>query len=539
MLDSLLEESMSDTEDNGSVDDAAPGPSGQRGEARFNDQDDAFDYTSLQDLIELTHEGFNGSSSTGLAQDDMELTSKTKWLVIDPSYYPRDPEDRFFFKITDWSDQEHARFTYGLLSGTKNYVTSNSNQTSFASIINEPTNQEHKEFVMFSASIYAMSLVHMLAINLDASLGTNFPMRADEEVDEEEAEANYRSALSRHARVYDENARNIREMHDAWLADREQAAAKVKNALLRRKEAALADNPKEKLRQELIAAHKAKSFGSKNDVVKFIKAFILDHCATMFALADIPKKSFQAATLSIKRKRKEDTGEEDEEEDYARWAEMWVNLCLRELSDEESLSEAMRNISFLTQIDVHFNFSAESNLEEDLRRNEDERANSAPDRQRYCVVSETAYERALYEAYANRDPNNRTIIYEGSIKSAAIAPQDRITKDEVNKILPFLGNKNFGRIARYMVVLTKLHWFRTNHHVGTDKEGIAKSLADALDRALRAMPIEDKNISDNDVRTFFINHLHTISHWASTHLICGGLYMPSQKVFSGSRVRHN
>ena len=218
----------------------------------------------------------------------------------------------------------------------------------------------------------------------------------------------------------------------------------------------------------------------------------------------------------------------------------WVNLCLRELSDDESINEAMRNISFLTQIDVHFNFSSESNLEEDLRRNEDERANSAPDRQRYRVISETAYERSLYEAYSKRDPSNRVIVYEGSIKSATIAPQDRITKDEVNKILPFLGNKNFGRIARYMVVLTKLHWFRTNHHVGTDKEGIAKSLADALDRALRAMPIEDKNISDNDVRSFFINHLHTISHWASTHLICGGLYMPSQKLISGffHWVRH-
>ena len=152
---------MSDTEDNGSVDgnDPVAGPSRQRDEAMSNLQDDMFDYTSLQDLIELTREGFNGSSSTGLAQDDMELTSENKWLVIDSSYYPKDPENRFFFKLTDWTDQEHARFTYGLLSGTKNYVASNSNQTSFASIINEPTNVEHKEFKMFSASIYAMSLV--------------------------------------------------------------------------------------------------------------------------------------------------------------------------------------------------------------------------------------------------------------------------------------------------------------------------------------------------------------------------------------------
>ena len=152
---------MSDSEDNGRFDedDPVPGPSRQDGEAFSNLQNDIFNYTNLQDLIELTREGFNGSSSTGLAQDDMELTSKNKWLVIDPYYYPKSPENRFFFKLTDWTDQEHARFTYGLLSGTKNYVASNSSKTSFASIINDPASLDHKELKMFSASIYAMSLV--------------------------------------------------------------------------------------------------------------------------------------------------------------------------------------------------------------------------------------------------------------------------------------------------------------------------------------------------------------------------------------------
>lgn len=215
-------------------------------------------------------------------------------------------------------------------------------------------------------------------------------------------------------------------------------------------------------------------------------------------------------------------------------------MCLHELSEEEALSAALGNISFLTQIDVHFNFTAESNLEGDLRRNEDERNSTIPDRETYRVISEPAYERALSEAYSKLDPSQRKLVYEGSIKSATIPPQDRITTDEVNKVLPFLGNKNFGRIARYMVVLSKLHWFRTNHHVGTDKDGIAKSLSDALDRALRAMPVDDSEISDNDIRSFFTKNLHTIAHWASTHLICGGLYMPSQKLISGFYfwVRH-
>lgn len=54
------------------------------------------------------------------------------------------------------------------------------------------------------------------------------------------------------------------------------------------------------------------------------------------------------------------------------------------------------------------------------------------------------------------------------------------------------------------------------------------------------MPVEDPDITENDVRIFFIKHLHTLAHWASTHLVCGGLYMPSQKLIAGyfHWVRH-
>lgn len=51
---------------------------------------------------------------------------------------------------------------------------------------------------------------------------------------------------------------------------------------------------------------------------------------------------------------------------------------------------------------------------------------------------------------------------------------------------------------------------------------------DALDRAIKAILLEDLEISNSDVRSFFIRYLHTIGHWASTHLVCGGLYMPLQ-----------
>ena len=115
---------------------------------------------------------------------------------------------------------------------------------------------------------------------------------------------------------------------------------------------------------------------------------------------------------------------------------------------------------------------------------------------------------------------------------ATLSEADKASADEMKHIMPFLMKANFGKLARYMIVLGKLHWFRTNHHVGTEKEGIARSLSDALDRALRAMPVEDNHISELYDRAFFTKHLLTISHRASTHLVCGGLNMPSQKMIS-------
>ena len=542
LLDSLLQEIMSDVEDNDHDERQSPraGSSGVERGAAPEPQDGSVDFANLQDLIELTREGFNGSGSTGLTQDDMELTSKNKWLVIDPSYYPKSPGNDFFFKLSDWTDAEHARFTYGLLSGTKNYIVSNTNQTSFASIMNDPNSAENKEFKMFSGSLYAMSLVHMLAIDLHASLKANFPGRMEGNVDEDEVERNYTASLARHTAIYDENAKGIREAHESWSADRESAMTKVRAALERRRNIAAEDDPMAKLKKDLIAAHKSKNITGKTDLKAFIKNWVLDHYPTLYTMAQIPKGALKSVSFSLKRRRGDDDEDEPLEESYNRWADEWIHLCVRELTEEESLSAALRNISFLTQIEVNFNFSHESSLEDELRKNEDNRANSAPDKNTYRAISGTAYEKSLSDAYNKLSLEERVIVCEGSIKSASIPQQDKVTTDEVNKVLPFLGNKNFGRIARYMVVLSKLHWFRTNHHVGTDKEGIAKSLQDALERALRAMPVDDPNITENDIRVFFVKHLYTLAHWASTHLICGGLYMPSQKLISGYYhwVRH-
>ena len=81
--------------------------------------------------------GFNSTSATGLYQDDMELSSNTKWLIIDPSYYPANTEGKFFFKLMEWTDREHTRFTYGIVSGAKKYIMSTSDRTTFSSLRND------------------------------------------------------------------------------------------------------------------------------------------------------------------------------------------------------------------------------------------------------------------------------------------------------------------------------------------------------------------------------------------------------------------
>jgi len=81
-------------------------------------------------------------------------------------------------------------------------------QTSFSSIIADSASMENKEFKMFAASTYAMSVVHMLAIDFKASLGAAFPTENIEEVDDEEVGRNYVEALKRHDTIYIEKARS-------------------------------------------------------------------------------------------------------------------------------------------------------------------------------------------------------------------------------------------------------------------------------------------------------------------------------------------
>lgn len=55
-----------------------------------------------------------------------------------------------------------------------------------------------------------------------------------------------------------------------------------------------------------------------------------------------------------------------EKANNSRWAELWIHSCVVELTDEQAFRAATRDISFLSQIGVTFDFSSTNNLDEDL-----------------------------------------------------------------------------------------------------------------------------------------------------------------------------
>ena len=84
-----------------------------------------------------------------------------------------------------------------------------------------------------------------------------------------------------------------------------------------------------------------------------------------------------------------------------------------------------------------------------------------------------------------------------------------------------------------MIILAKLHWFRTIHHVDTERDKIAKSLDNALSQAIPTMALTLEGILPQDASAFKQKYLHLLSHWVSTHVVMAGLYITSQRCISG------
>jgi len=120
--------------------------------------------------------------------------------------------------------------------------------------------------------------------------------------------------------------------------------------LERRREAAT--GYKEKLSNELIAAHQSRSLASKNGVYNFICNWVLDHFPIILHTIQPSKQILNSVSLSVKRRLKDDGEEEDENEAYSRWATQWIEALVLERDETQAFQAATRDIAFLAQIEV-------------------------------------------------------------------------------------------------------------------------------------------------------------------------------------------
>ena len=139
---------------------------------------------------------------------------------------------------------------------------------------------------------------------------------------------------------------------------------RVRSALQRRREAATGEDAKGKLAVDLISSYRSKAFGSKKDILRYIRNWILDNYPLVLEFLPLSRAALNSISMNPKRKRK------DNDEAIDRWANTWIDSCVSEPTEESMFDSSVREISFLAQLGVNFNFSSVSNLEDDLRRTE-------------------------------------------------------------------------------------------------------------------------------------------------------------------------
>ena len=212
---------------------------------------------------------------------------------------------------------------------------------------------------------------------------------------------------------------------------------------------------------------------------------------------------------------------------------MWVDRVVIERMLEEIVEVFTGDADLLTRLGAVYNFTPQETWEERLDAVDNQYRETEPRASDYGSLDNSALRTRLKADFVRFGDRRPDIIYDGSVRSEA-TPQDLTPNLELFKAAsPYLNCDNLLSLVRYMVVLAKLNWFRTNHHTGTEMSEIAPNLRDALGRAIGTMPVEIPGITPDDVRAFITLYLHTISHWASTHMVFCGLFMPSARAVAG------
>ena len=485
-------------------------------------------------IFDELYKGFNGSSTTGLAKADIQLSASAKFLKIDPRYLPK--SDSFYTKLEEWTKKEHGMYTFGLVGSVRRFMRDTLEAGDYTTMLASKDSQPAKYFYLMCGAVQALSTSHMIAINLKETLG----MVSMKELyaAPETAQAN-ESYVADHA-TWTNNRSAARELarqeHDLATQDREDNQRKLEGEAERRLGSAPA------LRATLVTGFAAneRKYKSRKDVRQAIEEYVSANgnevfkCLTDADCTNLPVKP------SAKRGPGSSTDADEEPTEESRgqnarlyWAQTWFDRVVVERTVAEVVEVFTGDADILAGLGAVYDFAPLETWEERLDAVDYQYRDTEPRAEDYGGLDNSAFTTKLKAEYVRFGKRRPDIIYDGSVRSEATPPDLTPSADLFRAASPYLNCDNLLSLVRYMVVLAKLNWFRTNHHTGTELNEIAPNLRDALGRALGTMPVEIPGISSDDVRAFINQYLHTISHWASTHMVFCGLYMPSGRAIAG------
>ena len=485
-------------------------------------------------MFEEIYKGFNGSATTGLAKGDIQLSAATKFLKIDPNYIPKAGD--FFMKLEEWNTKDHGMYALGLVGSVKRFMKDTLEPSEFAAMTEGRGSQHTKTFHLMCGAAQALSVSNMIGLNMKETLLMDSMKKLYEAPAADQPNAAYVAAHAEWVITRTEAQTRARQEYELAVQDRDR------NRRILEEEAESRLGSAHALRETLVSgfANLGKKYKTKVEVMKAVSEYVSEYGKETFkCVTDVDKKGL-AINPSGKRAAGSSTDVEEEPTEESRtlnarltWAKTWFDRVVIERDVGELVDLFSGDPELLNNLNAVQDYEVIDTLDDRMEAVNLQHRSTEPMEDEYGRPDSDAVTANLKAEYVCVRKDKLEIKYDGSVLSEALPNGLLPTTEQFRAVTPFLYCDNLLSIVRYMVVLAKLNWFRTNHHTGTEVKELAPNLRDALTRALGTMPVELPEISVEDVRDFITKHLHTISHWASTHLVFCGLYMPSERAVAG------
>ena len=439
-------------------------------------------------------------------------------------------------KLEDWNKKDHGMYAIGLAGSVKRFMKDTLEPSEFAAMNEGRGSQHTKTFLLMCGAAQALSVSNMIGLNLKDTLLMDSMKKLYEAPVADQPNAAYTAAHAEWLITQTEAQTLARQEFEQAVQDRNRNRRILEEEAERRLMSANA------LRETLVSgfANLGKKYKTRVETMRALSEYISEYGKEVFRCRIDADRKGLPINPSGKRAAGSSTDVEEEPTEESRtlnarltWANMWFDRAVIERDVGELVDIFNGDPELLNNLDAVQDYEVSDTLDDRMEAVNLQHRNTEPMEDEYGRPDSDTITAKLKAEYVRFGKERPEIKYDGSVLSEALPTGLLPNAEQFRVVTPFLYCDNLLSIVRYMVVLAKLNWFRTNHHTGTEMKELAPNLRDALTRALGTMPVDLPDISVEDIRDFITKHLHTISHWASTHLVFCGLYMPSERAVAG------